>query len=127
MKRKKKSVDLTTFAFAALIIFSLLFVLTNYLTSGLLAKYISKDSSDDDGQVAKWEINFDDSSILNTYVSPTYLDYGSYGEWILDIENSSEVAAELTQSSEIVLKLYIIIGITKIFLSKILRKRLRKN
>lgn len=106
MKRKKKSVDLTTFAFTVLIIFSLLFVLTNYLTSGLLAKYISKESEDDDGQVAKWEINFDDSSILNTYVSPTYLDYGSYGEWILDIENSSEVAAELSQTSEIVLKLY---------------------
>lgn len=106
MKRKKKSVDLTTFAFTALIIFSLLFALTNFLTSGLLAKYISKEPVDDDGQVAKWEINFDDSSILNTYVSPTYLDYGSYGEWILDIENSSEVAAELTQTSEIVLKLY---------------------
>lgn len=106
MKTKKKSIDLTSFAFYMLIIFSLLFVITNYLTSGLLAKYLSKDSSDDDGQVAKWEINFDDSNTLNTYISPTYLDYGSYGEWVLDIQNSSEVSAEITQNSEMVLKLY---------------------
>ena len=106
MKKKRKTMDLSTFAFCALIILSMLFVVSNYLASGLLAKYLSENSSSDDARVAKWEINFDDSYELNSTLSPEYLEYGSHGEWLLNIENSSEVSAILSDSSNIHLKLY---------------------
>ena len=38
---KRKTMDLSTFAFCALIILSILFVVSNYLASGVLAKYLS--------------------------------------------------------------------------------------
>jgi len=107
VKKKRKTMDLSTFAFCALIILSMLFVVSNYLASGLLAKYLSENSSSsDDARVAKWEINFDDSNIMNPTIMPQYLEYGSKGEWVLDIENSSEVAAILSSSSEMIIKLY---------------------
>lgn len=98
---KRKTMDLSTFAFCALIILSILFVVSNYLASGVLAKYLSKNSSTDDATVAKWEINFEDKDALNIAVPSTHLEYGSKGEWGLNIINKSEVLAKLASYSEI--------------------------
>ena len=102
----RKNNNTSLFVFYTLIIMTILFLLTNCLTSGLLAKYISRDSVSKTVTVAQWEIDFKDNVELNTDIPSTHLENGSEGEWGLDIINTSEVSAKMSESSYVKLRLY---------------------
>ncbi len=103
MKRNK----LSTGVFYTLIVLMILFVVSTYLSSGLVAKYTSTDSATDSARVAKWDIDFLDSkgAALESVVTSTHLESGNSGSWGLDISNNSEVAAKFANSSNIRLRL----------------------
>lgn len=103
MKRNK----LSTVVFYTLIVLMILFVISTYLSSGLVAKYTSTDSATDSARVAKWDIDFLDSkgAALESVVTSTHLESGNSGSWGLDISNNSEVAAKFANSSNIRLRL----------------------
>lgn len=103
---KKRSSNLSVFVFYALIILTILFVLSNSLTSGFLARYLSTDSSGDNARVAKWEILFNGDDEFNVNIPSYHLENGSKGEWGLDISNKSETLAKIASESSIKLKLY---------------------
>lgn len=103
---KKRSSNLSIFVFYALIILTILFVLSNSLTSGFLARYLSTDSSGDNARVAKWEIQFNGDDEFNVEIPSTHLENGSKGEWGLDITNKSETLARISSESNIKLRLY---------------------
>ena len=99
MKRNK----LSTCVFYTLIVLMILFVISTYLSSGLVARYTSSDSAFDSARVAKWEIEFTkkDGTILESIVESNHLESGSSGSWGLDISNKSEVLAQISSSSKI--------------------------
>ena len=102
MKRSK----LSTFVFYTLIVLMILFVVSTYLSSGLVAKYLSTDSVTDSARVAKWDIDFGVGSELHSVIQSTHLESGSSGNWGLDIANNSEVAAKFADSSNVTIRLY---------------------
>jgi len=102
----KRNSNLSVFVFYTLIIMTVLFLILNCLTSGLLAKYISTDSLNETVTVASWEIDFEDNDELNTNIPSTHLENGSKGEWALDIINKSEVTAKMSENSSVKLRLY---------------------
>ena len=102
MKRSK----LSTFVFYTLIVLMILFVVSTYLSSGLVAKYLSTDSVTDSARVAKWDIDFGVGSELHSVIQSTHLESGSSGNWGLDIANNSEVAAKFADSSNVKIRLY---------------------
>ena len=57
---KKRADKLSSIVFCVLITLIVLLAISNYLTSGLYARYLSFGDSGDDARVAKWEINFKD-------------------------------------------------------------------
>ena len=101
-----KSNNSKVFVFYTLMILTILFLISNCLTSGLLAKYVSSDSASQTINVASWKIDFKDNDELNTDIPSTHLENGSKGEWGLDIINASEVGAKLSESSSVKLRLY---------------------
>lgn len=102
----KNSNNAKVFVFYTLVIMTILFLLTNCLTSGLLAKYVSRDSVSETVTVALWEIDFKGNDELNTSIPSTHLENGSKGEWGLNITNKSEVSAKMSESSFVKLRLY---------------------
>lgn len=102
----KRNSNLSLFVFYTLIIMTVLFLILNCLTSGLIAKYISTDSLNETVTVASWEIDFEDNDELNTNIPSTHLENGSKGEWALDIINKSEVTAKMSENSSVKLRLY---------------------
>ena len=105
---KKRADKLSSVVFCVLIALIVLLAISNYLTSGLYARYLSFGESSDDARVAKWEINFkdEDGNVLDSSMPSVYLDNGTKGEWGIDIVNSSEVTAKLTSESSVNLRLY---------------------
>lgn len=101
-----KSNNSKVFVFYTLMILTILFLISNCLTSGLLAKYVSSDSASQTVTVASWEINFEENDVLNTDIPSTHLENGSKGEWGLDIINSSVVSAKMSEGSSVKLRLY---------------------
>ena len=102
-KRSKKS---SSVMFYVLLVMIVMLAVTNFLTSGLYARYLSSGSGNDDGRVARWDINFDDGGELDTEIPSTHLEYGSKGEYGLDIVNSSETLARIANDSKVKLRLY---------------------
>lgn len=105
---KKRADKLSSIVFCVLITLIVLLAISNYLTSGLYARYLSFGESSDAARVAKWEINFKDKdgNVLDSSMPSVYLDNGTKGEWGINIVNSSEVAAKLTSESSVKLRLY---------------------
>lgn len=103
---KKIKNNLSNVILYVLIILIVLLAVTNYLASGLYARYSSNNSAFDESRVAVWDVSFNDSYNLDSNITSTHLDYGSSGEWGLDIINSSEVSAALSDSSRVRLRLY---------------------
>ena len=103
---KKRTYDLSSLIFYALIILLVLLAITNYLTSFLYARYLSSDDDKFGANVAEWEINFDDGGEINRAIPSTHLEYGSNGEYGLDIVNSSDTFARINPNSNVKLRLY---------------------
>lgn len=103
---QKRTNRLSTIVFYVLLVMIILLVITNYLTSGLFAKYLSSGESLASSNVARWEIQYINSSSLDSSMKSTHLENGSSGEWGLDIVNLSEVTAKISDESVIKLRLY---------------------
>lgn len=104
-KNKHNSNRLRTFVFYSLIIMVMLFVVSTYLASSLVAKYTSSDSASASARVAQWDIKFGNEE-LKSIVSSTHLEAGSKGDWGLNITNNSEVTAKFSSSSNVKLRLH---------------------
>lgn len=105
-KAKHKKNRFRSLVTYTLIVLVILFVVSTYLASGLVAKYSSSDSAFDSARVAKWDIDFTSGGTsLQAIVKSTHLESGSQGSWGLDITNKSEVYAQITKSSQIKLRL----------------------
>ena len=102
---KKQSSKLSSLVFYALIVLITMLAITNYLTSGLYARFLSYDTGSDEAKVALWDINFDEGGELTTEIPSTHLEYGSVGSYGLDIVNSSEVDAKINTTSSVKLRL----------------------
>lgn len=79
---------------------------SEFKESGTVAKYLSKIDGSDSARVAKWDISAvdkDGESIVMVAESRT-VPSGS-GEWYFQISNNSEVAAKISSSSEIKIRL----------------------
>lgn len=100
MKKKNK---LSTVVFYTLFVMIVLLVVSSYLTSGLVARYSSSGNATDSARVALWDISFGDDT-LQSEITSTHLEAGSTGSWGLDIVNKSEVAAEITSTSKVKLR-----------------------
>lgn len=104
---KKRADKLSSVVFSILVIMIVLLAISNYLASGLYARYLSVGRATDDARVAKWEISFEDENgtVLNSSMPSVHLEYGTSGSYGLDIVNYSEVPARINSSSSVKLRL----------------------
>lgn len=105
---KKRADKLSSVVFSILVVMIVLLAISNYLASGLYARYLSVGNATDDARVAKWEISFKDENgdVLDSSIPSVHLENGSVGEWCLDIVNTSETTAAISDDSYIKLRLY---------------------
>lgn len=98
---KKRTNKLSSLVFYALIAMIVLLAITNYLTTGLYARYLSYGAASDEARVAVWDINFDNGGELNTTIPNNHLSAGDKGSYGIDIVNNSETLAKISKDSKV--------------------------
>lgn len=85
----------------------ILVLFSTFLMAGLLARYISSNSSSDSARVAKWDIDTIDKGgkELSSTKDLTQLESLNFGNYFFEITNNSETAAVVQKDSKVSLEL----------------------